>query len=129
MISINVIGFIADTVVRGPYQTTLSFVGNFGSGLPVNSITGVDNNSDSYKVDRPLDMGRNSFHTPSFKTVDVALGKRFAVWERMSAEARVEALNVLNSKNFITVRNTFGNSGTPQTAFLHPSLELPTANQ
>jgi hypothetical protein len=112
--------FIADAVLRGPYQTTLSLVGNFGSGLPVNPITGVDNNGDGYTVDRPVGLGRDSFSTPAQKTVDVALAKKFTLRERLSAEARVEALNVLNSKNFVNFNNVYGNNATPLSTFLTP---------
>jgi hypothetical protein len=113
--------FITDAVLRGPYQTTLSLVGNFGSGLPVNPITGVDTNGDGYNnVDRPAGLGRNSFFTPSQKTVDVALAKKFTLRERLSAETRVEALNVFNSKNFVNVRNVYGTGTTPSSTFLTP---------
>ena len=112
--------FITDAVLRGPYQTTFSLVGTFGSGLPVNPLTGKDNNGDGYNTDRPYGLGRNSFHTPSLKTVDLGLSKTFTLRERLRAETRVEALNALNSKNFITVNNTYGTGTTPASSFLTP---------
>ena len=110
--------FIMDAILRGPYQTTLSLVGNFGSGLPVNPITGLDNNGDGYTLDRPFGFSRNSFRTPAHKTVDVGLGKNFKLREKLSAEARIDATNVLNSKNFTTVNNVYGNTGIPKSSFL-----------
>ena len=112
--------FIADTILHGPYKTMLSLVGNFGSGLPVNPITGVDNNGDGYSVDRPVGLGRNSFRTLSQKTLDMAISKQFAVRDRMSIEARAEGLNILNSRNFITVNNIYGNAVQPLGSFLAP---------
>src|SRR5262249_10938541 len=112
--------FIADAVLHGPYATMFSLVGNFGSGLPVNPLTGKDDNGDGYTADRPVGLSRNSFRTPLEKTVDVALAKQFAVRERFRAEARVEALNVFNSKNFINVNSTYGEGATPSSSFLSP---------
>ncbi|HVM92647.1 MAG TPA: hypothetical protein VMT67_07540 [Terriglobales bacterium] len=95
-------------------------IGDFGSGLRVNPLTGQDDNGDGYKADRPLGMGRNSFHTPAEKTVSMALAKQFELRERLRAETRVEALNIFNSKNFITVNSTYGEGTTPASTFLSP---------
>jgi hypothetical protein len=116
--------FIADAVLRGPYQTTLSLVGNFGSGLPINPITGNDNNGDGYTVDRPVGFGRNSFFTPAQKTVDIAIAKQFTLHERLRTETRVEALNVFNSKNFVTLNNIYGNDAEPLSTFLAPKAGI-----
>jgi hypothetical protein len=115
---------ISDAVLHGPYQTSLSFVGNFGSGLPVNPITGLDNNGDGYNVDRPVGLGRDSFRTPSQMTVDTAIAKNISLRERLHAEIRVDALNVLNSKNFISVNNTYGNGAAPTSTFLAPKAGI-----
>jgi hypothetical protein len=112
--------FIADAVLRGPYQTSLSLVGNFGSGLPVNPLTGSDDNGVGYTSDRPVGMGRDSFRTPAQKTVDLALSKKFSLRERFRAETRIEALNVFNSKNFINLNSTYGEGSTPLASFLTP---------
>ncbi len=116
--------FVADAVLHGPYQTTFSLVGNLGSGLPVNPITGIDNNGDGYTVDRPVGLGRNSFKGPSQKTVDVSLAKQFPIYERLRIETRVQALNVLNSKNFLVVNNTYGNGAQPGSNFLKPQAGI-----
>jgi hypothetical protein len=116
--------FIADAVLHGPSRTTLSLVGNVGSGLPVNPITGVDNNGDGYTVDRPVGFGRNSFRTPPQKTFDVSLAKALKVRKRLSEETRLEALNVLNSKDFTTVNNVYGNGATAAATFLAPKAGI-----
>jgi len=65
-------------------------------------------------------MGRNSFRAPALKTVDISVGKQFTLLERFRADTRIEALNVLNSKNFINVNSTYGESTTPASSFLTP---------
>ena len=119
---------IADAILNGPYKTKLSLVGNFGSGLPVNPITGVDNNGDGYTVDRPVALGRDSFRTPAQKAIDAAIAKKFSLRGKLSIETRIEALNTLNSKNFITVNNTYGNGATPASTFLAPKAGIGNTN-
>jgi hypothetical protein len=116
--------FIADTVLHGWYSTTLALVGNFGSGLPVNPITGVDNNGDGYTVDRPVGLGRNSFHAPAQRTMDVSLAKQFPLHDRLALDIRAQAFNVLNSRNFIAVNNIYGNGAAPIASFLAPEAGI-----
>ncbi len=116
--------FIADAVLHGWYQTTFSLVGTFGSGLPVNPITGVDNNGDGYTVDRPVGLGRNSFRAPAQRTMDVSLARQFPLHERLSLDVRAQAFNVLNSRNLITVNNIYGNGATPLASFLAPQAGI-----
>jgi hypothetical protein len=119
---------VANAVLHGPYKSNLSLVGNFGSGLPVNPITGTDNNGDGYTVDRPVGLARNSFRTPTQKTVDAAISKKFSLREKLQAETRFEALNAFNSKNFITVNNTYGNGAKPASTFLAPKAGVGNTN-
>ena len=63
---------VADAVVQFPYTTQFSVVATVASGLPVNPITGRDNNGDSYTVDRPVGFDRNSFRGPAQVSFDVA---------------------------------------------------------
>ena len=116
--------FIADAVLHGWYNTTFSLVGTFGSGLPVNPVTGVDNNGDGYTVDRPVGLGRNSFKGPSQRRMDVSLAKQFPIHERLSLDVRAQAFNVLNSRNFITPNNIYGNGATPIASFLAPQAGI-----
>jgi len=111
---------VADAILHGPYRTTLALSGDFGSGLPVNPLTGKDDNGDGYTSDRPVGLGRNSFRTATQKTVNVALAKQIRLHERFRAETRVEALNVANSKNFVNVNNTYGEGSAPATGFRKP---------
>ncbi len=116
--------FIADAVLHGWYNTTFSLVGTFGSGLPVNPVTGVDNNGDGYTVDRPVGLGRNSFKGPSQRRVDVSLAKQFPIHERLSLDVRAQAFNVLNSRNFVALNNIYGNGATPIASFLAPQAGI-----
>jgi hypothetical protein len=120
--------FIADALLHGPSKTTFSMVGNFASGLPANPITGVDNNGDGYTVDRPVGMGRNSFRTPCMRTVDLALAKKFPLRKALHLDTRIEALNALNSRSFLTVNNIYGNGATPLSTFLAPKPGIANTN-
>jgi hypothetical protein len=111
---------VADAILNGPYKTMLALSSDFGSGLPVNPLTGKDDNGDGYTSDRPVGFGRNSFWTPAEKTVNLALAKRVHLHERLQAETRVEALNLTNSKNFLSVNNTYGEASSPSTNFRKP---------
>jgi hypothetical protein len=111
---------VGDAILNGPYKTMLALSGDFGSGLPVNPLTGKDDNGDGYTSDRPVGLGRNSFRTLAEKTVNLAVAKRILLHERFQAETRVEALNLMNSKNFLSVNSTYGESATPSTSFKAP---------
>jgi hypothetical protein len=50
------------------------------------------------------------------------------VRNKLNIETRIEALNVLNSKNFITVNNTYGNGATPASSFLAPKAGVENTN-
>jgi hypothetical protein len=86
----------------------------------VNAITGRDNNGDSYTVDRPIGLDRNSFRGSAQINLDVAAGKQFHVTQRMRVEARVEVFNALNRGNFIKVKNIYGEGPLPLPTFLAP---------
>jgi hypothetical protein len=89
----------------------------------VNPITGRDNNGDSYTVDRPVGLGRNSFRGPRQFDVDLAASRTWrlsAIAPRLKVELRVEAFNVLNHQNLIKVNNTYGEGPSPLATFLAP---------
>ena len=108
--------FVADL----PFGFTFSQILTVASGLPVNPLTGVDNNGDSFRLDRPVGYKRNAFRGPKQFAWDVALGKRFKVAETVSIEARGEFFNILNHNNFVSVNAIFGNTATPVATFLTP---------
>ena len=56
--------FAGDAFIHLPFKVDLALVTVAASGLPVNPITGKDDNGDTYVVDRPIGFGRNSFRGP-----------------------------------------------------------------
>lgn len=90
------------------------------SGMPVNPLTGVDNNGDGNLLDRPDGYGRNSFRAPYQNTIDLSVTKTFKVSERARVELRLEATNVLNRSNFLRVNATYGDGASQLPTFLAP---------
>ncbi|HEX8721411.1 MAG TPA: TonB-dependent receptor, partial [Pyrinomonadaceae bacterium] len=50
---------VAHGLFEAPFGTQLSAVATVGSGLPVNPLTGLDDNGDGYRTDRPVGFARN----------------------------------------------------------------------
>jgi hypothetical protein len=112
--------FAANALVRLPRDFKFSAAAIVGSGLPVNPVTGTDNNGDTYSSDRPVGFGRNSFRTPMQTQIDVSLARRFRIAERLAAEPRVEIFNLINHNNYITLNNVYGEGPLPRATFLQP---------
>ncbi|HEY7097642.1 MAG TPA: carboxypeptidase regulatory-like domain-containing protein [Terriglobales bacterium] len=110
--------FVGTAFIDLPWRSQLALVGNAGSGLPVNPITGKDDNGDTYATDRPAGFGRNSFRTPPQASLDVALAKTFRVREKLNVEGRIQAFNVLNNQNHLVVNNIYGEGPKPPPTFL-----------
>jgi hypothetical protein len=119
---------VADAAFRLPSDSQIAVVAVAASGLPVNPITGRDNNGDSYTVDRPIGLDRNAFRGPAQFNIDLAAGKQFRVAPRWRAEARLEIFNLLNRANFIRVNNIFGEGPTPVATFLAPVAGITNAD-
>jgi len=109
---------VGNVVSEFPHGIKFSNIIIAASGLPVNPLTGVDNNGDSFRQDRPVGYKRNSFRTPRQFNWDMGIGKEFKVNENFAIEGRTEFLNIFNHNNYITVNNTFGNGLTPGASFL-----------
>ena len=84
--------------VELPYGMRFGLVATAASGLPVNPLTGNDNNGDSYWFDRPVGLGRNSFRAPMQATLDVSLSKQIQLREKLRAETRFEFFNSAQSQ-------------------------------
>ena len=98
------------------------------SGLPVNPVTGRDNNGDSYNVDRPIGLGRNSFRGPAQFNLDVAVSRRIRLAGRWSTEVRMEIFNLTNRSNFLRVNNVYGEGPSPLPTFLAPVSGITNAD-
>jgi outer membrane receptor protein involved in Fe transport len=112
--------FVSHGLVELPSQSQLSFVATLGSGLPINALTGVDNDGDGYRFDRPIGFARNSFRTPLQATFDASLAKRFQLREGVRVELRAEVFNLFNRNNYIKLQNIYGNAASPRNDFLTP---------
>ncbi|MDT7806610.1 MAG: hypothetical protein QOJ70_423 [Acidobacteriota bacterium] len=119
---------VAHGLFEMPYGMQLSAVATIGSGLPVNPLTGVDDNGDGYRSDRPVGFARNSFRTPAQAAFDLSLAKRVALREGLRLELRGEVFNLLNHSNFIRVNNVYGNGSVPDAKFLQPLAGVQNAD-
>ena len=82
----------------------LAVLGNFLSGDPQNETSSVTLNGDSTATSRPLFVGRNTLVSPVVAQVDARFTRAFASFkDRVNMRVIVEATNVLNRSNFITV--------------------------
>ncbi len=119
---------VADATVRLPFDLQVSAVATAASGLPVNPVTGRDNNGDSYTVDRPVGFDRNAFRGPAQFGVDAAASKRIHIGAGLQLEGRVEVFNLFNRENLIRVNNVFGEGPSPLPAFLAPVAGITNAD-
>jgi len=120
--------FVGSAALELPYKMRLGVVTTIASGLPVNPLTGTDNNGDSYASDRPVGLGRNSFRTPLQSDVDVSLSKQMPVGERLRVEGRFECFNLFNHNNYININSTYGEGPVPRATFLAPIAGIRNAD-
>jgi hypothetical protein len=102
----------------------------FGSGTPVNVVTGGDDNrSRAFPFTaRPLGMPRNATRLPSSATLDIRALKYFRIRPHGKLDLVVEAFNVLNRTNVSQINAVFGPSLTPLPTFGR-SIEAGAARQ
>jgi hypothetical protein len=100
-------------VLRG-FQ--LAWVYTYGSPQPFNIVTGGDRNNDTNVNDRPVGVGRNTGVGFDYHSLDLRLGYRFRM-AGLSAEASLDAFNLLNRTNLLFPNNTFGQGLTPLPTF------------
>jgi hypothetical protein len=111
---------VASVAARAPGDVHVSSVVVAASGLPVNPLTGRDNNGDSYSVDRPVGFARNSFRGPAQFNVDMAVARAFRLVSRVSVEGRLEIFNLFNRANHLRVNSIYGEGLDPLPTFLAP---------
>jgi hypothetical protein len=112
--------FVMNGGVRLPWQFQASGVFIAASGLPVNALTGVDNNGDGLVRDRPAGFGRNAFVGTPQRQLDLSLSRPIALSERMRLELRADGFNLLNNQNYYAFNAVYGNGAAPAAAFLRP---------
>ena len=94
----------------GSSQPTRFFTLGLGlavhSGLPVNTITGSDNNGDGVLNDRPAGFPRNGMHGPGLVSLDLNVSHDFALTKSRehakTLSVSLNSFNVLNHVNDMT---------------------------
>jgi hypothetical protein len=112
--------FVAHGTAVLPWNAQLSMVATLASGLPVNPLTGVDNNGDTTNFDRPVGFSRNTFQAPGQTSLDVSLAKSLTVKDTSRLEFRVEVFNLFNGSNYYQLNNIYGNGAVARSTFLQP---------
>ncbi|HEX8162659.1 MAG TPA: TonB-dependent receptor [Pyrinomonadaceae bacterium] len=112
--------FVSHALVETPLGTQVSFVATLASGLPVNPLTGLDDDGDGFRADRPAGFARNSFRAPAQASFDASAAKRFRLKEGARLEMRAEVFNLFNRSNFVRLNGTYGNGAAADARFLTP---------
>jgi hypothetical protein len=110
---------------RLPHDLLVGTVSQFGSALPFNAITGVDNNGDGFFNDRPVIngqvVGRYAFRGTG--TSDVAVfGEGKLLTGPRTATLRIEVFNLFNHANILGRNPVRGDAAVPLPTF---GLALP----
>ena len=85
------------------------------TGAPYSLTTGRDNNGDSFALDRPVGVGRNTLQGPGFAQLDVRWSREFKLAKAKKDDAptlslKADAFNVLNRVNYV---GFVGNQSSP----------------
>ncbi len=94
---------------------------SYATGAPFNIQTGNDRNNDTNANDRPAGIGRNTGRQPATSSFDVRLSRTFARGAAQRLEVMLEAFNLFNHVNILSVNNTFGSGTIPLPAFGQPT--------
>jgi len=94
----------------------------FGSGRPVNPLTGLDSNqSHAFPLSaRPLDFGRNSPSTPVLAMMDFRVLKYFPFGGTRRLDVVAEFFNFFSSANASQINSVFGSGVSPIAGFGQP---------
>jgi hypothetical protein len=110
-------------VYAAPWGIKAGGIATFAGGLPYNYVTGLTNSGDTgATTDRPVInaavVRRNAGRGTAIYDVEPFVAKHIPLGsERVSAELRAEAFNVLNHRNAVGFSGTYGNGATPGTGF------------
>lgn len=116
---------VVSGVYTAPLQIRVGGVATFGSGLPFNITTGLNNSGDTRATtDRPVINGsvvaRNSGHGRPIYSVDPFIERPFRFAERYQLDLRAEAFNIFNHANFVGYNGVWGNGAVPGLNFGAP---------
>jgi hypothetical protein len=95
----------------------------FSSGRPVNALTGADQeHSRAFPfASRPLGFARNAMRTTSFINFDLRVLKYFPMGGRRRLDLVVEAFNLFNHPNVLSLNSSFGSGVAPLATFGMPT--------
>lgn len=85
------------------------------SALPFNVLTGATTIQGT--AARPAGLGRNTGIGPDNFTVSARLSRTFAIREPWQVQTMIEAFNLLNHRNNLTVNGTYGTGAAPLPTF------------
>lgn len=106
---VTLLGNSPATWVQPLRNFELSMINTLQSPQYYSILAGSDVNGDGFPFnDRVGAIGRNTYRGDSYYDTDVRLGRKFAITERLSANARFEALNLLNRVNVQDVDQVYG---------------------
>jgi len=118
--------FVLSGVYAAPFGITMGGIATLTSGLPYNFVTGVTNSGDTgATTDRPVIngavVGRNTGRGTAIYDLSPFVGKRLTLGtERLHANLRAEAFNLLNHRNVVGFSGTYGNGASPGPGFGAP---------
>jgi len=93
---------------------TFSPIFRASSARPFNLLAGTDINGDHHPTtDRPAGAGRNTGIGPNYWTFDARLARQFSINEKVKLDATIEAFDLFNRTNFLSINNTVGNIAPP----------------
>jgi hypothetical protein len=107
---------VVNSVLRVPWDVTVSPIFTYSTGHPFNLLLGFDANNDTNaNTDRPLFAGRNTGIGPDFVSVDIRVSKTFPIRRESPRrlEAIFEAFNLFNRVNFSGLNTVVGNTPLP----------------
>jgi hypothetical protein len=79
------------------------------SGRHYNIFVGSDVNADGNpNTDRPSNIGRNSYEGPGYASVDLRVGREFAVNGRSRLDLTLDLFNLFNRTNVKDVKKVWG---------------------
>ena len=105
------IGWTENPLARALFSHyTLSSIVQLQSGTPYSALVGNDPNNDGNRAnDRLPGTRRNGFTTPAVYQFDARVTRNIPFGESMRLRLMLEAFNIFNRPNVVTVNNTFFN--------------------
>jgi hypothetical protein len=90
-------------------QLKFSGLATLESGRHYNIYVGSDSNADGNpNTDRPCCVGRNSYEGPGYASVDLRIGREFALGGRTRLDLSLDFFNLFNRTNVKDVNTVWG---------------------